>query len=122
MTDRTETLSRYRLPLNSDHMKLARSYMAPMLRYAPRHPMFLVGAVLVGIGGILAWRNRDAIARTASPIFEDARTKGHALIEEALTKGHDLMEEAKVASAKIGAKANGLRHGDKGRDTVSNVY
>ena len=34
----------------------------------------------------------------------------------------DLMEEAKVASAKIGAKANGLRHGDKGRDTVSNVY
>ena len=50
------------------------------------------------------------------------KKKGQALIEEALTKGHDLMEEAKVASAKIGAKANGLRHGDKGRDTVSNVY
>ena len=122
MTDRTETLSRYRLPLNNDHIKLARSYMAPMLRYAPRHPMLLVGALLVGVGSILAWRNRESIARTASPIIEDARMKGHALIEEALTKGHDLMEEAKATSAKIGAKANGLRHVDKSQATVSNVY
>ena len=122
MTDRTETLSRYRLPLNNDHMKLARSYMAPMLRYAPRHPMLLVGALLVGVGSILAWRNREAIARTASPIIEDARMKGHALIEEALSKGHDLMEEAKAAGSAITSKANGMRHSDKKQDSVSNVY
>lgn len=122
MTDTSDFLARYRLPLNRDHVKLARSYMAPLLRYAPRNPLLLVGALLVGVGGILAWRNRETIARTASPIIDDARVKGHALIDEALTKGHDLMEEAKAASAKIGAKANGVRHGDAGRDTASNVY
>lgn len=122
MTDPSEFLARYRLPLNKDHVKLARSYMAPMLRYAPRNPLLLVGALLVGVGGILAWRNRETIARTASPIIEDARNKGHALIEEALTKGHDLMQEAKAASAKIATKANGLRHSEKDRDAVTSVY
>lgn len=122
MTDHSETLARYRLPLSRDQVKRAGTYISPMLRYAPRHPLLLVGALLVGVGSFLAWRNREAIARTASPIIEDARMKGHALIEEALTKGHDLMQDAKVASAAISAKANGLRRGDKGRDAVSNVY
>ena len=122
MTDRTETLADYRLPLNKAQMKAARTYLAPMLRHAPRNPILLVGALLVGIGGLLVWRNREAIARTASPIIEDARVKGHTLIEEALTKGHKLMEEAKATSAAISAKANSLRHRDEVRDTVSNVY
>ena len=122
MTDRTETLARHRLPLSRDQISRARTYLAPALRYAPRHPLMLIGALLVGVGSILAWRNREAIARTASPIIEDARMKGHALIEEALSKGHDLMEEAKAAGAAITSKANGLRHSDKKQDAVSDVY
>ena len=122
MTDLSETLARYRLPLSRDRVRRARTYLAPFLRYAPRNSMMLVGVLLVGVGGILAWRNRETIARTASPIIDEARLKGHALIDEALSKGHELMEEAMAASAAIGAKANGRHQGDAGRDAVSNVY
>lgn len=83
--------------------------LRPAMRYLPKNPVLLIGAAVVGVAGVLAWRNREKISRTASPIIDDARSKGQALIEEARTKGEELIEQAKVTTEAVAAKAKGGR-------------
>ena len=122
MTDNPHTLERYRLPLARGRLQHARALMAPALRYAPRSPLLLAGALLLGVAGILAWRNRVRSTVAASPILTDAKVRGQALVTDALVKGHALMDEARASSLALGATAARLRRGDAGRSAVSNVY
>ena len=105
MTDNPHTLESYRLPLARGRLKHARALMAPALRYAPRNPLLLAGALLLGVAGILAWRNREPITEAASPILEDAKVRGQALVIDALVKGRAVMDEARASSLSLGAKA-----------------
>jgi LPXTG-motif cell wall-anchored protein len=96
--------------------------MAPAGRSVPATPLLLAGALLLGLAGILAWRNRERITEAASPILEDAMARGQALVTDALIKGNDLMDEARASSMAIGARVARLRRDDAGRSAVSNVY
>ena len=122
MTNLSDSLARYRLPLSRDRLKQAGALIAPALRYAPRNPLLLVGALLVGVAGVLAWRNREKIARTATPIIQDARIRGHGLIDEAIVKGQQLMDDAKATTQAISAKTSRLRTGAADRTKVSGGY
>jgi hypothetical protein len=104
MTDHPETLAPYRMPWRRDQVKQLGS-LTPMLRYVPKNPLFLIGAAVVGVAGVLAWRNRDRIASAASPVIDDARAKGQALIEDAKHKGEELIEQAKTTGEAVAAKA-----------------
>ncbi|MDZ4376510.1 MAG: YtxH domain-containing protein [Phenylobacterium sp.] len=108
MTDVPKTLERYRIPWKSDSLKQA-AFAAPALRYAARHPAFLIGAAVVGVAGLLAWRNRERISHAAEPMIHDARVKGHALVEEAKAKGEALVEQAKATGQKVAAKTRTRR-------------
>ena len=108
MTDHPETLAPYRMPWRRDQMKQLGA-LTPMLRYVPKNPLFLIGAAVVGVAGVMAWRNRERIATAASPVIDDARAKGHALIEEARTKGEELIEQAKSTGEAVVAKAKTRR-------------
>ena len=133
MTDHPETLARYRLPLRRDHLKQAGALALPLLRRAPKNPLLLIGAAVIGIAGVLAWRNRDKIAATAQPIIDDARTKGQALmddaksrgqslVEEAKAKGDDLIEAARDAGETVVAKARSVRRGAAAEKAVSDIH
>ena len=104
MTDQPETLAPYRMPWRRDHMKQAFA-LAPMLRAVPKNPLFLVGAAVIGVAGVLAWRNRERIAATTGPMIDDAKARGQALIEEARTKGEELVEQAKAELPAIPASS-----------------
>ena len=108
MTDHPETLAPYRMPWRRDRMKQAVA-LTPMLRYVPRNPLFLIGAAVVGVAGVMAWRNREKIAAAASPMIDDARTKGQALIDDAKIKGEELIEQAKATGEAVVAKAKRTR-------------
>jgi hypothetical protein len=108
MTDHPETLAPYRMPWSRDQVKQLGA-LTPMLRYVPKNPLFLIGAAVVGVAGVLAWRNRERIATAASPVINDARAKGQALIEEAKTKGEDLIDQAKSTGEAVVAKARTRR-------------
>lgn len=108
MTDHPETLAPYRMPWQRDPLKQAGA-LTPMLRYVPRNPLFLIGAVVVGVAGVMAWRNRDRIAAAAAPVLDDARARGHALVEDARTKGEDLIEQARTTAGAVAAKARTRR-------------
>jgi hypothetical protein len=109
MTDNPETLDRYRLPLNRDHLKQAATFAAPAWTFARRNPFILIGAAVVGVAGVLAWRNRERIAAKAQPLIDDARAKGQALIEDAKVKGEELIEQARTAGEAVAAKATRKR-------------
>lgn len=104
MTDHPETLAPYRMPFRRDHMKQAMA-LAPLLRRVPKNPLFLVGAAVIGVAGVLAWRNREKIAATTGPMIDDAKARGQALIEEARTKGEELVEQARTTTEAVVAKA-----------------
>ena len=108
MTDHPETLAPYRMPWKRDQVKQALAF-APMLRAVPKNPLFLVGAAVIGVAGVLAWRNRDRIAATAGPMIDDAKTKGQALIDDARTKGEELIEQAKTTTEAVVSKARARR-------------
>lgn len=108
MTDHPETLAPYRMPWRRDQLKQLGA-LTPMLRYVPRNPLFLIGAAVVGVAGVMAWRNREKIATAASPVIDDARTKGQALIEEAKAKGEELIEQARTTGEAVAAKAKRVR-------------
>lgn len=63
---------------------------APLVRYVPKHPAFLLGALAVGVVGTLAWRNRRKIAARAGPLIEDARTRARPMLESAAARGEAL--------------------------------
>lgn len=108
MTDHPETVAPYRIPRGRDRLKQLGA-LTPMLRYVPRNPLFLIGAAVVGAAGVLAWRNRDRIAAAATPMIDDARTRGHALIDEAKAKGEEIVEQAKTTGEAVVAKASRAR-------------
>jgi hypothetical protein len=84
---------------------------APVLKALPRNPAFLIGAAVVGIVGVLAWRNRERISEKTSPLIEDARRKGQQLIDDARLLGHDLIDDALAKTQALGEKASRLRNG-----------
>lgn len=61
-----------------DHLARAVK-LVPYARYFPKHPALLVGAAVVGVLGVLAWRNREKIAQTAGPMLDAASERGLAL-------------------------------------------
>ena len=115
MTDLQERLARYRLPLKRDHLKQARDYAAPAARFASRNPVLLIGAGVLAIAGIVAFANRKKIAAKASPMIEDAKTKGQALMDDAAAKSQELFEAAKTQGQELleTAKAQGQAIGEK---------
>ena len=108
MTDQPETLAPYRMPWRRDHVKQAMAF-APMLRRVPKNPLFLIGAAVIGVAGVMAWRNRDKIAATTGPMIEDAKVKGQAMIDDARTKGEELIEQAKATTEAVVAKTSRSR-------------
>lgn len=119
MTDHPETLASYRMPWRRDHVKQAIA-LAPMLRAVPKHPLFLVGAAVIGVAGVLAWRNREKIAATTGPLIDDAKAKGQALIDEARTKGEALVDQAKSTTEAAVAKARTRKAAAK--PTVTEIH
>lgn len=101
MTDIQETLKRYRLPLRRDQLKQARDFAAPALRYAPKNPLWFIGAAVLGLAGFVAWKNRERIAAATGPLIEDARVKGKALMDDATAKATSLIDEAKAKSEAV---------------------
>jgi len=108
MTDHPETLAPYRIPWRRDQLKQLGS-LTPMLRYVPKNPLFLIGAAMVGVAGVLAWRNREKIGAAAGPVIHDARARGQALVEDAKIKGDELIEQAKATGEAVVAKAKRAR-------------
>ena len=108
MTDQPETLAPYRLPWRRDQLKQVGA-LAPVFRYFPRHPGVLIGAAVVGVAGMLAWRNRDKIRDKAAPMLAEARLKGRALADETKIRGRAALETAKAKgeTAVKSAKAKG---------------
>jgi hypothetical protein len=103
MTDNPTTLNQRRFPITRDRLKQAGAVL-PALRYVPKNPILLIGAAVLGVAGVMAWRNREKIARSTSPMIEDAKVKGQALIDEARTKGEELIEQAKATTEAVAAK------------------
>src|SRR5690349_5643370 len=108
MTDQPETLAPYRMPWRRDHVKQAIA-LAPMLRRVPKNPLFLIGAAVIGVAGVLAWRNRDKIAAATGPMIDDAKIKGQAMIDDARAKGEELIDQAKATTEAVVAKATRSR-------------
>jgi hypothetical protein len=121
MTDNPETLQRYRLPLQRDRLKQAAA-MAPFLRYVPKNPLFLLGAAVVGMAGVMAWRNRERIATAAGPMIDDARAKGQALVDDAKLKARDLVDEARVQTQKVGDRIAAARRGSSADEITSELH
>ena len=133
MTELSETLARFRLPLRRDHLKQAREFAAPAMRYAPKNPFILIGAGVVAILGIVAWTQRDKIAAKAGPLLEDAKAKGLTLMDEAkaksqtlmddaAAKGQDLLEVAKAKGEEVAEKVASVRRGAAARPTLTDVH
>lgn len=121
MTDHPDTLAPYRTPWRRDQLKQLGA-LTPMLRYVPKNPLFLIGAAVVGVAGVLAWRNREKIATAASPMIDDARLKGQAMVEDAKVKGEQLIEQAKTTGEAVVAKAARVRRRATPEKTVPDIH
>lgn len=78
-----------------DHLARA-AKLAPLARYVPKHPAFLIGAAVVGLVGALAWRNREKIADRARPLLQEAADKTRPLLQEAAQRGAALRERLPI--------------------------
>ena len=121
MTDQPETLAPYRMPWRRDHVKQAMAF-APMLRRVPKNPLFLIGAAVIGVAGVLAWRNREKIAATAGPMIDDAKAKGQAMIDDARAKGEELIDQAKATTEAVVAKASRTRKATATTPTTTEIH
>ena len=65
MTDHPETPSRERPPWRRVRLQQLGAAGTAM-RALPRNPAFLIGAAVLGVVGMLAWRNREKIASKAA--------------------------------------------------------
>ncbi len=99
MQDASETtIQEGRAPLwsreNLKRVTAAAPVMRPALRYVPKNPVLLLGAVALGVVGVLAWRNRERIAERARPLIDEAKTRAQPLIDEAKTRAQPLLDSA----------------------------
>ena len=74
----SETIIPAARPTVRDHLARAAA-LAPYARYVPKNPVMLIGAAVVGLVGVLAWRNREKIADRARPLLQHAAQRGAAL-------------------------------------------
>ena len=80
MTDFPETAQAPGMTSHArDILKRGATSLAPYARYAPKNPALLIGAVVVGLAGVLAWRNRERIRATAGPMLQNALDQGAQL-------------------------------------------
>ncbi|WP_293905894.1 hypothetical protein [Phenylobacterium sp.] len=91
-------------------LKRMRVAGVPAIRRAPRSPLLLIGAAVLGVAGYLAWRNREKIA-AAAPAIEGAKVKGQALVHDAAAKGHELIDQAKAKGDAMVDKVARVRRG-----------
>lgn len=136
MTEPNKILSADRVPWSRDQLKQVGAFvpaLRPALRYVPKNPLLLIGAAVVGVAGVLAWRNREKIARTAGPLLDDAKVKGLALVDEAKVRGqalaHDakvkgeaLVDEAKVQGRKVGEKVAAARRSRTPTPSITEIH
>ena len=122
MVDNPQTLERYRLPLNRGQLAQAATFAKPALMFARRNPFILIGAAVVGVAGMVAWRNRDKIAAKAQPLIDDAKLKGQAMIEDAKLRGEELIEQAKTAGEAVAAKATRSRRTAAAETTTPELH
>jgi hypothetical protein len=108
MTDHPEPFARPRQGWRSNRLQQAGA-VGSVLRVIPKNPFLLIGAAVVGVVGVLAWRNRERIAEKSAPLIEDAKAKGHELIEDAKVLGQELIDEAKAKTQALGEKAARVR-------------
>ncbi|MGA0607523.1 hypothetical protein ACO2Q0_16150 [Phenylobacterium sp. VNQ135] len=97
MQDATRnTLAEGRAPLwsreNLKRVTAAAPIVRPMVKYVPKNPVFLLGAIAVGVVGTLAWRNRQKIAERARPLIDDAAARARPMLESAASKGEALRD------------------------------
>jgi hypothetical protein len=92
------------------------------LRVIPRNPLLLIGAAVVGIVGVLAWRNRERIAQKTAPLIEDAKARGQELIEDAKVMGQELIDDAKAKTQALGEKAARVRRGAAAEKTTPELH
>lgn len=107
MNDLSKTLERYRLPLSRDHLK-ATGRLATLGR-GKLNPFMLLGAAVVGLAGVVAWRNRAKIREAATPVLANASAKSEALIDQAAARGHALIDEARARTKAVASRARNLR-------------
>jgi hypothetical protein len=98
MQDAPETpLTDGRTPLwsreNLKRVTAAAPVLRPAMRYVPRNPVLLLGAVALGVAGVLAWRNRERIAERSRPLLDDARARAQPLLDGAMARGEALREK-----------------------------
>jgi hypothetical protein len=108
MTYQNETPSRFRMPSRGQLMQ-ARHLAGPAMVFARRNPVILIGAAVLGVAGMMAWRNRERIAARAQPMIDEARTRGQAMIEDAKVRGEELIDQARTAGEAVAAKAGRKR-------------
>lgn len=92
MQNTPETFDDRRAPLWSRENLKRVTAAAPMIRYVPKHPAFLLGALVVGVAGTLAWRNRQKIADRARPLIDDAAARARPMLESAAARGEALRQ------------------------------
>ena len=69
MTNPYDTRPRSRFPTNLRQVAQAGALVLPALRYMPKSPVFLIGAL---VAGAWAWRNREKISGKARPFLDKA--------------------------------------------------
>lgn len=85
---------------------------APLVRYVPKHPAFLLGAIAVGVVGTLAWRNRQKIADRARPLIDDATARARPMLESAAARGEALRERLPLGRRTQVDPATGMAEAD----------
>ncbi len=94
MDDATQTtFNEGRAPLWSRENLKRVTAAAPMVKYVPKNPAFLLGALAVGVIGTLAWRNRQKIADRARPMIDDARERARPMLQSAAARGEALRDK-----------------------------
>lgn len=95
MTDDPEVLAEHRIPWRRDPLKRKRA------QAARRGGGMLVSAVVLGVAGFFAWRNRERIARTAGPMIDDAKSRSLDMLDKAAAKSHDMMDDAALKGHRL---------------------
>ena len=101
MNDLSDTLARLVPKARRDHLKQARAYAAPAVKFANRNPVLLISAGVIAVLGVVAFANRRKIAATAQPLIQDAKAKAQPLIEDVKARGQAMLETASTKSQEL---------------------